>query len=87
MAAKTVTIEEAQGHLDELIEKANAGDEVILEKSGEPVAKLIALPRKTSSEALPPRTVGDFRGALWIADDFDAPLSDEFWGFDKPLDP
>jgi prevent-host-death family protein len=83
VAAKTVTIEDAEGHLDELIENANAGDEVILAKGGEPIAKLVALPRKKSSEALPPRTVGDFRGQFWIADDFDAPLPDEFWGFDK----
>jgi prevent-host-death family protein len=83
MTAKTVTIEEAQGHLDELIGKANAGDEVILAKDGEPVAKLVALPREKSSEPLPPRTVGDFRGQFWIAEDFDAPLPDDFWGFDR----
>jgi len=87
MAAKTVTIEEAEGHLEDLIEKANAGDEVILAKNGEPVAKLVALPRTKPSEPLPPRTFGDFRGRIRIADDFNDPLPDEFWGFDKPLDP
>ena len=83
MAAKTVTIEEAERHLEDLIEKANAGDEVILAKGGEPIAKLVALPREKQPEELPPRTVGDFRGEFWIADDFDAPLPDDFWGFDK----
>lgn len=83
MAAKTVTIEEAEGHLGELIEKIDEGDEVVISKGDRPVAKLIALPGAKASEDLPPRTVGDFRGRIWIADDFDAPLPDEFWGFDK----
>ncbi|MGH7899429.1 MAG: type II toxin-antitoxin system Phd/YefM family antitoxin [Candidatus Binatia bacterium] len=87
MAAKTVTIEEAQGNLAELIENANAGDEVILAKGDEPVAKLVALPRKQPTGKPPPRTVGDFRGRIRMADDFNDPLPDEFWGFDKPLEP
>lgn len=87
MAAKTVTIEEAEGHLAELVESIGENDELILEKSGRPIAKLIALPTSKVSEQLPPRTVGDFRGRIRIADDFNDPLPDEFWGFDKPLDP
>jgi prevent-host-death family protein len=82
VAAKTVTIEEAAGHLDELIEKANAGDEVILEKSGRPVAKLVALERKVDAEQR--RTWGGYEGRIWMSDDFDAPLSDDFWFSGKP---
>lgn len=83
MAAKTVTIEEAERHLGELIEKIDEGDELVISKNDRPVAKLVALPGAKPAEDLPPRTVGDFRGALWIAEDFDDPLPDEFWGFDK----
>lgn len=74
MAAKTVTIEEAQGHLDELIEKANAGDEVIFAKGGEPVAKLVPLAKRKGR-----RVFGQCKGEVWTSDDFDDPLPDDFW--------
>jgi prevent-host-death family protein len=74
VAAKTVTIEEAQGHLDELIEKAHAGDEVILAKGGEPVAKLVPLAKRKSR-----RVFGQCKGEIWTSDDFDDPLPDDFW--------
>lgn len=74
MAAKTVTIEEAQGHLDELIEKVNAGDEVILAKGGEPVAKLVPLAKRKGG-----RVFGQCKGEVWTSDDFDDPLPDDFW--------
>jgi len=40
MAAKTVTIEEAQTHLPELIALVEQGTEVIIAKGKEPLAKL-----------------------------------------------
>ena len=83
MAAKTVTIEEAQEHLDELIEKANAGDEVILAKGGVPVAKLTLL-AKPKDEPKQRRTWGGYEGRIWMSDDFDAPLPDDFWFSGKP---
>jgi antitoxin (DNA-binding transcriptional repressor) of toxin-antitoxin stability system len=82
VAAKTVTIEEAQGRLYELIENANAGDEVILANGGVPVAKLTLL-AKPKDETKQRRTWGGYEGRIWMSDDFDAPLPDEFWGFDK----
>ncbi len=75
MAAKTVTIEEAQSHLGELIDKANAGDEVILAKGGEPVAKIVALPRPSKEK----RVFGEYRGRIRMSEDFDEPLPDDFW--------
>jgi hypothetical protein len=33
----------------------------------------------TSVAAKPKRTLGSHRGKIWISDDFDAPLPDEFW--------
>ena len=75
MAAKTVTIEEAEGHLGELIENADAGDEVILAKGGVPVAKLVALPRPSKQK----RVFGEYRGRIRMSEDFDDPLPDDFW--------
>jgi antitoxin (DNA-binding transcriptional repressor) of toxin-antitoxin stability system len=83
MAAKTVTIEEAAGRLGELLENIDQGDELVIAKGDRPIAKLVPLPSAAETETLPPRTIGDFRGALWIADDFDAPLPDAFWGFER----
>ena len=31
------------------------------------------------SETAPPRVAGLNRGQIWVSEDFDAPLADEFW--------
>ncbi|MGH7821298.1 MAG: type II toxin-antitoxin system Phd/YefM family antitoxin [Candidatus Binatia bacterium] len=56
------------------MEKANAGDEVILSKGGEPVAKLVALAKRQGR-----RVFGQCKGEIWTSDDFDDPLPDDFW--------
>jgi prevent-host-death family protein len=66
----TVTIEEAQAHLAELIAKLTPGEEVVITDNQQPVARL--LPVKT--KAL--RKLGTMRGSVtYIAPDFDAPLN------------
>lgn len=54
-------------HLSRLLDRALAGEEVVVTRSGRPVAKLIPLPRE-------PRRPGRLAGKLTIAPDFDAPL-------------
>jgi antitoxin (DNA-binding transcriptional repressor) of toxin-antitoxin stability system/antitoxin component of MazEF toxin-antitoxin module len=54
-------------HLSRLLDRALAGEEVIVTRSGRPVAKLVPLPRE-------PRRPGRLAGQLTIAPDFDAPL-------------
>jgi antitoxin (DNA-binding transcriptional repressor) of toxin-antitoxin stability system len=54
-------------HLSRLLDRALAGEEVIVTRSGKPVAKLVPLPRE-------PRRPGSLAGRLTIAADFDAPL-------------
>jgi antitoxin (DNA-binding transcriptional repressor) of toxin-antitoxin stability system len=69
----TVSLEEAQLHLAELIERLTPGEEIVITRADQPVAKLI------SQKALPqkPRQPGTLKGAiLYMADDFDAPLED-----------
>lgn len=66
-----VTIHEAKTHLSKLIQKALAGEEIIIAKGKLPVVKLIALP-----EARKQRRIGGAKEAIkFIADDFDAPLA------------
>ena len=74
----TVNIYEAKAHLSQLVERAAAGEEIIIAKAGKPRAKLVPLPREK-----PPVVYGAWRGKLNIADDFDDPLPEDIQqGFD-----
>jgi len=61
-------VHEAKTHLSKLLERVAAGEEVIIAKSGVPVARLVP--------AAPPqeRRLGTEEGRVFVADDFDAPL-------------
>ena len=52
------------------MERAAAGSEVIIAKSGKPVAKLVPL---VATKRV--RKLGMLKGRIKIPDDFDAPLS------------
>lgn len=69
---QTINIHEAKTHLSRLVEAVAAGDEVVIAKSGRPVARLVAL-------AKPPgkRELGILSGKMTVPDDFDAPLSND----------
>lgn len=63
-----VSIEEAQAHLAELIASLQPGEELVITKNEQPVAKLIAQGRETRQ----PRQPGSAKGKLVIlADDED----------------
>ena len=68
----TVTIEEAQAKLPEIIDNLPAGEEVVIVRDGAEVAKLA----RTGVKQWPCKA-GSYRKAeFWIAPDFDAPLED-----------
>lgn len=61
-----VNIHEAKTHLSRLVDRAAAGEEIIIGRAGKPIAKLV--------QYRPPverRTPGTLRGKVWIAPDFD----------------
>jgi prevent-host-death family protein len=64
-----VNLYEAKTSLSELVERAAAGEEIIIAKAGKPRARLVPL-----ASAVPERRPGRARGRIRIADDFDAPL-------------
>jgi prevent-host-death family protein len=64
-------VHEAKTQFSKLLARVAAGEEVIITKAGKPVARL--LPVKGSE----PRSLGMDRGAVTLADDFDAPLPPE----------
>jgi prevent-host-death family protein len=69
-----ISIEEAQAKLPDLIRRLHPGDEVVITKNNQPVARLVS----TASEPRQmPRQPGTLRGSvLYMAPDFDAPLED-----------
>jgi len=79
---ETVDLTEAQARLPELVSLAGAGTEGIIADGGTPRARL--MPLEATLVPARPRTLGLNRGSVvWISDDFDAPLSDEFWSGDS----
>jgi antitoxin (DNA-binding transcriptional repressor) of toxin-antitoxin stability system len=68
----TVTIEEAQNTLTELIHRLTPGEEVVITENDQPVARLVATP-----PSKPARKLGTMKGTvLYMAPDIDAPLDD-----------
>lgn len=65
-----VNVQEAKTHLSQLLQRVAAGEEIVLARSGVPVARLVPI---TTS----PRRPGRGKGRLTLSDDFDAPLPDE----------
>jgi prevent-host-death family protein len=74
--SKPINLYQAKTHLSELVERAAAGEEIIIAKAGKPRARLVPLaePRK-------PRVPGGWEGKVWVADDFDDPLPPEILGY------
>jgi antitoxin (DNA-binding transcriptional repressor) of toxin-antitoxin stability system len=68
----TVTIQEAQAQLVDLIHCLRDGDEVVITENDRPVAKLA----KTEPKKKWPCKAGSAKGKIWMAPDFDAPLED-----------
>ncbi len=67
-----VNMHEAKTQLSRLVERAAAGEEIIIARAGKPVARLVAF-----NSRLKPREFGRMAGRIHIADDFDAPLPDD----------
>jgi antitoxin (DNA-binding transcriptional repressor) of toxin-antitoxin stability system len=66
---QTMPLEQAEGHLAEIVEKLSPGEEVVLTRGDKPVATLRATPAPPRE---PPR-FGTLKGSiLSIAPDFDA---------------
>jgi prevent-host-death family protein len=61
-------ISEAKATLSRLIEQVLNGEEVIIGKAGKPVAKLVPYTQDTSPRKL---GTGQWKGKIWMADDFD----------------
>ena len=65
---QTTNVADAKAHLSKLIEKALAGEEVIISKHGKPMVKLVPYERDTSPRDM---SVRIWEGEVWMAEDFD----------------
>ena len=66
--AEQVNIHAAKTHFSRLVERAEAGEEIVIARDGRAVARLVPLQTRTQ-----PRPLGLLRGRIRIASDWDSP--------------
>jgi prevent-host-death family protein len=64
----SLSLYDAKTQLSALVDRAAAGEEIIITKYGRPRARLVALTKAVQ------RRPGRAKGKIWIAANFDAPL-------------
>jgi prevent-host-death family protein len=67
-----VTVHAAKTNLAKLIEKAEAGEEVIIARGKRPVARFVPI-----AEPKPKRRFGAMRGKVWVGPEFFEPLPED----------
>jgi len=74
MSTQTVNLDKVEKQLAELLAIVERGDEIVIARNGEPIARLASIshPKKK-------RIAGLNRGTIWTSEDFAKPLPDEFW--------
>lgn len=68
---EAVNIHDAKTHFSRLVERAEAGEEIVICRAGTPVARLAPLARRA------PREPGGAEGEIVMHPDFDDPLPEE----------
>lgn len=63
-------VHDAKTHFSRLLDRVAQGEEIIIAKSGRPVAKLVRV-------AAEPRKPGRLKGRIRVGPDFDEPLPEE----------
>jgi prevent-host-death family protein len=61
-----VNMHQAKSSLSRLVERALAGEEVVIARNGRPLVQLVPVQKKRE-----PRVPGRGRGKIWIAPDFE----------------
>lgn len=65
-ATESVNVYEAKTQLSKLIDRAMAGEDVVISRSGKPMVRLVPVPARPAR-----RTPGSARGQIHVAPDFD----------------
>jgi prevent-host-death family protein len=80
-----INIHQAKTQLSKLLEDVAQGQEITIAKAGKPIAKLVPLEKMERKQRVP----GGMKGQIWLADDFEKPMSEEelaLW-YDGPIFP
>jgi prevent-host-death family protein len=70
--SEIVNMHEAKSTLSRLVERALAGEDVVIARNGTPLVRLVPVPKKAE-----PRVPGRMKGQIWIAPDFDEMSEEE----------
>jgi prevent-host-death family protein len=65
----TIDVDAAKTNLSQLLDRAAAGEEIVITRNGRPVAKLVSM--------APSRKLGTLKGRIRIGKALDAPLPDD----------
>jgi prevent-host-death family protein len=68
--AEIVNMHQAKSSLSRLVERALAGEEVVIARNGEPLVRLVPVPKERKR-----RVPGRLKGKVWMSPDFE--FSDE----------
>jgi prevent-host-death family protein len=68
---RTVTIGEAKTNFSSLVRRAEAGEEILVRRGREPVARIVPLRQSDGVHGF-----GSMKGEIRIGKDFDEPLED-----------
>ena len=71
----TVNMHEAKTQLSKLVDRACKGEEVVIARRGKPAARLVPIDKKLGK-----RPIGLDIGKIWISENFNDPLPDDFAG-------
>lgn len=74
----SVNIYEAKTQFSRLVERVEAGEEIVIARAGRPVARLVAYQARTA-----PRVPGLWKGQVRMAADFDAQDDDLVASFER----
>jgi prevent-host-death family protein len=61
-----VNMHQAKTSLSRLVERALAGEEILIARNGEPLVKLVPVPKERK-----PRVRGRLKGKVWMGPDFE----------------
>jgi prevent-host-death family protein len=69
---ETVNMHQAKSTLSRLVERALAGEDVVIARNGEPLVRLVPVQKERK-----PRVPDRLKGKVWMAPDFDEMSEEE----------
>lgn len=78
--SETVNMHQAKSSLSRLVERALAGEDVMIARNGEPLVRLVPIPKTRA-----PRVPGRLKGKVWIGPNFEFTDEEITELFEAPL--